>query len=118
VEINQLVFWVYVTAITFLLPIGTFSLIIGIYMRLTGNFVEPMFKNPLAARTIAEFWSRRWNLMFSRSSFRTVFKPLIRKGYSPIVATMAVFIASAIAHELLLFVISGAFDGYNGSFFL
>lgn len=117
-EISFFLFYAYVGAIILLLPSGFFRVVMGLYMVATGNYVKPMFNNPLASASIHDFWSKRWNLMYMRSALRTVFRPLIKKGYRPQIATMAVFICSGISHEVLIYAIRGYFDGYNGSFFV
>lgn len=117
-EISFALYFGYVGIAILLLPSGFFRLAIGIYMLASGHYTKPMFDNPMASISIHEFWSKRWNMMYMRSAFRTVFRPMLKQGFSPFAATMTVFICSGITHELLIFVVRGSFDGYNGAFFL
>jgi len=72
---------------------------------------------PLAARSLGEFWSRRWNLAFSEMTALGIYRPLSgtlgRKA-----ATVAAFLASGLLHELAISVPVLAGFGLPLSYFL
>jgi hypothetical protein len=117
-DLSVWLLWPYCAAIALTLPSGVFRLIVGTYMLVTGNRCLPMFNNPVLSTTISEFWGSRWNLMFVRCIKRGAFLPLVRAGWSPAVAALASFGVSAFVHELLILVVLGRLDGFNGLFFL
>lgn len=79
---------------------GIFNVVAGAW-RLAGVDVRPLFRAPLAAKSLDEFWSRRWNLAFSEMTALGIYRPLIgplgRRG-----ATFAAFAASGLLHELAI----------------
>lgn len=77
--------------------------------------IEPHFDNPFAAVKLEEFWARRWNLLVSNCLRETIFNPVYRllqsrvnpktrvsSGFDgpKLVAMMAAFLVSGLAHEL------------------
>ena len=66
---------------------------------------------PVAAASLTDFWSRRWNLAFRDVSHALVFRPVsARWGAST--AAWTVFGLSGLAHETVISVPAGA--GYGG----
>ena len=80
------------------------------FWRLRGVPVERLFVNPLASRTLGEFWGRRWNLAFHAVARDHVFKPVARR-YGPAAGILATFFFSGLLHEVLLSVPVGG--GYG-----
>ena len=73
--------------------------------------------NPVAARSLGEFWGRRWNLAFSAVARERIFKPLARRwgaGWGVI----ATFAFSALVHDLLISVPAGGGYGLPSLYFL
>ncbi len=73
-----------ILATVFLLPglsltfhFGVFNLLAGLW-RFAGAGTNSLFRAPLAAKTLGEFWGRRWNLAFSELTAIGVFRPLSR----------------------------------------
>lgn len=96
-----------VIATTLLLPglslilhFGIFNVVAG-FWRMAGVDARPLFRAPLAARSLGDFWSRRWNLAFSEMTALGIYRPLSsslgRKS-----AIVAAFIASGLLHELAI----------------
>jgi hypothetical protein len=85
--------------------------------RLCGFPVEKLFDNPPGAVSLADFWSNRWNRIFSDFIRKLLFRPL-----SPLVgvvgASLVVFLFAGVLHEWAWSFPSGA--GYGGpmAFFL
>lgn len=86
--------------LSLVLHFGAFNLLAGAW-RLAGVDTYPLFDRPLAARTLAEFWSRRWNLPFTEMTQRALYRPLTgvlgRDG-----AALLAFGFSGMLHELAL----------------
>jgi hypothetical protein len=89
----------------------------GLCARLIGIDVPPAFNAPPLARNPREFWGRRWNLWFSRTSHRLIFEP-IGGAKRPLLAASTVFLFSAVMHEYMVWVSLGAIDGRMFSFFI
>ncbi len=82
------------------LHFGIFNVIAGLWRRL-GVDARPLFRAPLAARSLGEFWGRRWNLAFSEMTAVGIYRPLAGwAGRAP--ATTGAFLASGILHELAI----------------
>ena len=84
----------------FLLHFGTFHLI-ALAWRTRGVPVEPIMRMPLAARSLGEFWSLRWNRGFNDLAHRHVFKP-IEKKLGVAGATLLTFLVSGLIHDLVI----------------
>lgn len=86
--------------LSFLLHFGLFNLLAGGW-RLAGVDARALFRAPLAATSLGEFWGRRWNLAFSEMMALAVYRPLaLRLGRAG--ARLAVFLASGVLHELAI----------------
>ena len=69
--------------------------------QLAGVPCRPLFRAPLRAESLGEFWSRRWNLAFSEMTAIAVYRPLV----APLgrgVALVAAFLFSGLLHELAI----------------
>ena len=86
--------------LSLILHFGIFNVAAGAW-RLAGVDARPLFRAPLAATSLDEFWGRRWNLAFSEMTalgiYRPLSRPLGRRG-----ATFAAFAASGLLHELAI----------------
>ncbi len=86
--------------LSLVLHFGLFNLLAGAW-RLAGVDVRPLFRAPSAARTLGEFWGRRWNLAFVEMTTWAVYRPLVgRLGRGA--ATMGAFFFSGLLHELAI----------------
>ena len=64
---------------------------------------ESFFKDPFAANTVAEFWSRHYNLSCHAALKACVYRPLVKKmGLAPPLGVVAVFFVSGAWHLLPL----------------
>jgi len=68
-------------------------------LRWAGFAVPPMFDRPWAARSLAEFWGKRWNLPFVEMNRRFFLRPLHRY-FNGRGARFALFALSGVLHEL------------------
>lgn len=105
-----------ILGIGFLVHLGLLDALAG-FWRLRGIPVGRLFDNPVASRTLGEFWGRRWNLAFHVVARDFVFKPVARR-WGPAWATMAAFAFSGLLHDLLLSLPVGAGYGLPTLYFL
>lgn len=71
-----------------------------------GVAVPPQHDNPILSRSVAEFWSRRWNLNVSAWLREHVFSPLAQRGHARW-GLAAAFVVSALLHWWLIHVALG-----------
>ncbi len=70
-------------------------------LRCVGYATGPLFKAPLLAKSLSEFWGRRWNLAFSEMTSIAVYRPLGGViGRQP--AALVAFLVSGLLHEMAL----------------
>ncbi|MFD2161961.1 MBOAT family protein [Paradesertivirga mongoliensis] len=99
------VLYVIITAIllvafSLILHFGLLSISAGMW-RLSGVSTYYLFKSPAKAKSLNEFWSKRWNLAFSEMTSVAIFRPLKGKTGGA-VALMLAFVFSGLLHELAL----------------
>jgi alginate O-acetyltransferase complex protein AlgI len=103
-------------AVSLVVHFGVFNVLAGLW-RFAGVDARPLFRRPLAARSLDDFWSRRWNLPFSEMMTLGIYRPLSgrlgRKG-----AIVAAFVASGLLHELAISLPVRAGFGLPLSYFL
>jgi hypothetical protein len=87
------------------------------FLRWAGFAAPLLFDRPWAAASLAEFWSRRWNLAFVEMNRRLLLQPLYRifgrRG-----SRFALFALSGVLHELALSFPANAGWGLPLSYFL
>jgi hypothetical protein len=79
---------------------GLFNLLAALWRR-RGVDCRPLFKAPLLAASLDEFWSKRWNAAFSEMTSLAVYRPLAATGGRR-AALVASFAASGLLHELAI----------------
>jgi len=92
--------WVGMAGVVFILHFGCFHLLSLIWRR-AGIRATPLMQNPVASRSLAEFWGRRWNTAYHELAFRFTFRPF-RRLTTPMAATLSVFGISGLIHELVI----------------
>jgi Membrane bound O-acyl transferase family len=102
-------FWVALVGFCFLFLIARFDFYVLIF-RTMGFAVEKLWDCPIAARSLGDFWGRRWNRIVSGFLREVVFFPLARRA-GPRVALFVVFLYSGLYHEIFS-VMAGS--GYGG----
>lgn len=108
--------WVGMLGIVLLLHFGMFELIANGF-RSRGIAVESIMRHPLAATSLADFWSRRWNTAFSQLS-RELFLPVLKSRHGIDSATLGVFFISGLLHELVISVPARGGYGLPTAYFL
>jgi alginate O-acetyltransferase complex protein AlgI len=86
--------------LSLVLHFGVLNLLTA-WWRTRGVAAERLFRDPLRAKSLAEFWSRRWNLGFTEMTAVAILRP-IRILTGPRVAILASFIASGLLHEMAI----------------
>jgi hypothetical protein len=86
-------------------------------LRWAGFAVPLLFDRPWAAATLADFWSRRWNLAFVEMNRCFLLRPLYRR-IGKRGARFALFAFSGLLHELALSFPAGAGWGLPLAYFL
>jgi Membrane bound O-acyl transferase family len=76
---------------------GLFTLLAAAW-RLVGVPADELHRRPTAARSLTEFWGRRWNLPFSALTARVVYRP-VRRRLGAGAALFAAFALSGVLHE-------------------
>jgi alginate O-acetyltransferase complex protein AlgI len=84
-------------ALSLILHFGILTVLAGLW-RLAGVDARPLHRAPLKARSLTEFWGRRWNLAFSEMTALAVYRPLRRLADEP-AAVLASFALSGLLHE-------------------
>ncbi len=92
--------WVGMTGIIFVLHFGVFHLL-SLAWRRTGVNAAPLMRAPILARSLAEFWGRRWNAAFNELAHRLVFRRAARV-WNAVTATVLVFAGSGVLHDLVI----------------
>jgi hypothetical protein len=89
----------YLAAPPVLLITEVFLAMITILWLPSGRLLPALHRNPLAARSVADFWGRRWNLWMSDWFRQVIFTPLRRR---PVLAVWLIFFLSGLLHEYVL----------------
>lgn len=89
----------YLTILPFWLFVEAIQAICQLVWLPFGIIVPPFNNSPWKAASVAEFWGRRWNLLFGDWLREVVFNPLQKR---PVVAMCSAFFVSGLLHELLV----------------
>jgi len=92
--------WLTMAGVVSILHFGL-SQLLSLAWRTAGINARHIMHKPLLARSLSDFWGRRWNLAFRDLAHRFVFQPLaprIGGGW----ATMAVFLVSGVIHDVVI----------------
>ncbi|MEA2235818.1 MAG: hypothetical protein QOC81_542 [Thermoanaerobaculia bacterium] len=86
--------------LSLMLHFGLLNLLAA-WLRTRGVAAERLFRDPLHARSLAEFWSRRWNLAFTEMTVIAIHRPINRSAGRK-AAILASFLASGLLHEMAI----------------
>ncbi len=79
---------------------GLFNLAAYFWQR-QGVACQTLFRAPLLATSLTDFWGQRWNLAFSEMTRIAIYQPL-NQGGSKAIAAWAAFAFSGVLHELAI----------------
>lgn len=102
--------WVGFAAILLMLHFGLFRLL-SCGWRSVGVQAAPLMNNPPAAKSVSEYWGRRWNTAFRDLTHKFLFRPLSHR-LGPKGALVIGFLFSGLVHDLVISVPAGG--GYGG----
>lgn len=108
--------WIAMVGLIFMLHFGLFHLI-TLAWRACGIDVPLMMRNPVASRSVAEFWGRRWNTDFRVLSHELIFQPTVRRIGARAAAAI-VFLFSGLVHDLVISLPAGGGFGLPTLYFL
>lgn len=92
--------WAAMVGIVLALHFGFFELLALAWQR-AGIDVAPLMQAPLRAKSLSEFWGKRWNTAFNHLAHQLAYRPLARR-YGTGVATVVVFALSGLLHEAVI----------------
>jgi alginate O-acetyltransferase complex protein AlgI len=101
--------WVGLVGLFFFVAFGLSDLWVLLYQKM-GIAVGKLWLNPAASRSVADFWGKRWNRVYSGMLREIAFVPLLGRC-GPKWAMFAVFLFSGIVHEIASV---AAGSGYGG----
>jgi alginate O-acetyltransferase complex protein AlgI len=99
-----------VVGLGFVLHFGLFHLL-SLAWRGANCAARPLMNWPIAARSVSDYWSQRWNTAFRDLAHRFVFRPATR-AWGATMGLWVGFLASGFIHELAITV--PARGGYGG----
>jgi len=102
--------WTGMTGFVLIAHCGLFQ-ILSYLWQTVGIAARPFMDAPLCAKSVSEFWGRRWNTAFRDLAYRFLFRPLTQ-AWGPRRALLAGFFFSGVVHELVVTV--PAVGGYGG----
>lgn len=92
--------WIGMVGIIMVLHFGIFHLL-ALALQACGFDERPNMRAPFRARSLAEFWGKRWNTAFNVLADRYGFRPLTPR-IGPHAALAVVFLASGLLHEAVI----------------
>lgn len=108
--------WTGMVGIAFVLHFGLLH-VLALCWQAAGYTAPPIMNKPHRSVSLGEFWGKRWNTAFRDLAHRYVFRPLVT-GRGVVFATMAVFVASAFVHEIVITPSAGGGYGLPSIYFL
>jgi len=108
--------WIGLVGMVLLLHFGAFH-IAALAWQAAGVEARPLMRSPALPTSLSDFWSNRWNLAFRQLAHDLVLRPLHRRlGVAG--AGLAAFVASGLAHDLVISFPDGAGYGLPTAYFV
>jgi D-alanyl-lipoteichoic acid acyltransferase DltB (MBOAT superfamily) len=108
--------WIGMIGLVLILHFGVFHLL-ALWFKSCGIDAEPLMNAPLKAQSVAEFWSRRWNVAFNQLAHRFIFRKIAPR-FGLTTAVLATFVVSGLVHELVISVPAGGGYGFPTAYFV
>lgn len=107
--------WIGMIGLIFLLHFGLFKLL-ALFWQTRGICAQPLMRMPVAAKSVGDFWGKRWNVAFRDISFGLIFRGF-RTRCGVRTATMLTFLASGIIHDAVISLPAGGGYGLPTAYF-
>ncbi len=108
--------WVGMFGIILVLHFGTFHLLALLFQQANIN-AQRLMNAPLCSRSVAEFWSKRWNVAFNHVANQLIFRKVVGRVGVP-AAVLLTFLCSGLVHDLVISVPAGAGYGLPTAYFV
>jgi hypothetical protein len=108
--------WVGMLGLILILHFGLFQLL-SLVFRNAGIDAAPLMNEPLKARSVAEFWNKRWNTAFNQLANRLTFRKVVGK-IGVTAAVLLTFAVSGLVHDLVISIPAGGGYGLPTVYFL
>jgi alginate O-acetyltransferase complex protein AlgI len=108
--------WAGLWGMILVMHFGLFELL-ALTWQWTGVNARPIMTRPLQARSLSDFWGRRWNVGFHKIAHRFVYEP-VRMRWGAAVAGFAAFVFSGLIHELVISVPASGGYGLPTAYFV
>lgn len=92
--------WIGMMGIILILHFGMFH-ILSLAWRSLGFDARAIMQAPLSAKSLGDFWGRRWNLGFRQLTHELIFEPMRARGGAALALLLA-FLASGVIHDLVI----------------
>jgi len=108
--------WLGMVGLICILHFGLFHLL-SLGWRSLGVAARPLMNSPLRSHSLSDLWGRRWNAGFNHLAHELIFRPLAGI-VGTTCATLAVFLASGLIHDLVISLPAGSGFGLPTAYFV
>ena len=92
------------------------SEVLSLLFLVAGYSLPPVHRTPIAARSVGEFWNRRWNILVSAWMHTYIFLPLARRRHIGL-GILCAFLVSGLLHGWLILWALGAWPAFTTTAF-
>lgn len=107
--------WLGIASLICVIHFGGSAVLTSLF-RFIGRPLRPLFDQPLASKSLSDFWTKRWNLAFVEMD-RRLFLPPLTRAFGLRRAVFGVFMISGLLHEMAISYPAGAGWGMPTAYF-